>query len=498
MDVFYLTKCLTHSTINQHQVCLIAKEMITRSPLLNALASRSQLHQPSTSTVLITSFDFSTKPSTARTEGIQQTERAKKNRDKFERFKKTRICEEFKTTGLCQFGRGCYHAHSLDELKSPIYFDRAEELAKQRNRPVQAADYLDAKVESILRKPKGVLGVLQDLEKSKGVKYLVVTPMMYSQDLLEHTRYVEKSSIEINVPILKRKWFLTETQVKALKEVVGPRYNPATDTFRLVKRYRKPYTEIFDKESVHDQSIRTLFEIISQVRAAFPEEYVHQENCYPIYDEETKVFFETWQLIREIKPKTTVQNFDLWAKTCLKEINENGKPINKIVDDKLTSFVFLKKMLEECDEFDLDEKQRIQMLQILSDFSQNTELAREHFETFLALKPRFTERQRDFVRKFFAQYVHQMLDSKLTEYNVFNIREFYLENQVTPSLELEFSRITVAGIIEETKVSPEEAANEETELKPSDVISVETETSGLGKNAEEGAQQLQVDKQGKL
>ncbi|KAH9251824.1 hypothetical protein BASA81_010267 [Batrachochytrium salamandrivorans] len=199
---------------------------------------------------------------------------------KFQRATKTRLCEEFRTTGECVWGSRCLSAHSLGELQPPVYFDRAVELAKQDGAPwANHFHLLEAQIQATLSKKRGFKPILDTMRSINGCELGATLLVQYVPETLLKEQMVEKAYVQIKLPQLINTWFLTESQAWAVKQVVGARYKPSKDLFRLTRHNHRPYKEILDPECVYDDSIQQLYEIVQGVRTHFPLPYVDADNC---------------------------------------------------------------------------------------------------------------------------------------------------------------------------------------------------------------------------
>lgn len=207
-------------------------------------------------------------------------EKRAKSLAKFQRATKTRLCEEFRTTGECVWGDRCLSAHSLGELQPPVYFDRAVELAKQDGlAQVNHFHLLEAQIQSTLSKKRGFKPILDTIRSINGCELGATLLVQYVPETLLKEQMVEKAYVQIKLPQLVNSWFLSESQAWAVKQVVGARYKPSKDLFRLTRHNHRPYKEILDPECVYDDSIQQLCEIVQGVREHFPLPYVDADNC---------------------------------------------------------------------------------------------------------------------------------------------------------------------------------------------------------------------------
>ena len=162
----------------------------------------------------------------------------------------------------------------------------------------------------------------------------------WSNENLARVQHVDKASIQISLPVLAQQWFLNFEQVDALKKVLGPRYDPNADAFRLVRRVRKPQVEILDRSVVHDPMIRTLCEMVQIVKASsnFADVYFH-DNIGSVNAREDPYEFEPFV---SGPPRTEKQAFthflkrrdeDVHALTgWLSQLDMNGIEMSEIVE----------------------------------------------------------------------------------------------------------------------------------------------------------------------
>lgn len=210
-------------------------------------------------------------------------EKKEKYEEKFKRATKTRLCEEFRTTGECVWGDRCLSAHSLAELQPPVYFDAAVDLAKKDFAPHPNHHHLlEAQIQACFRKKRGFKPVLDTLRAINGCELGASLMVEYVPATLLKEQMVEKAYIQVKCKQLANTWFLSEPQMWALKQVIGQRYKPEKDLFRLTRRNHQPYREILNYETVYDHNIMQLYEIAKGVRELYPEPYADADNCSPV------------------------------------------------------------------------------------------------------------------------------------------------------------------------------------------------------------------------
>lgn len=236
-----------------------------------------------------------------------------KKMDKIAFKAKTMLCPEYMSTGKCPRGRFCFKAHSMAELSPPVFFDRADVIHKEKKRldaPVQAEDYHEAYIEGLLKRDSGYLDVLGDLSSSNACILSTTSSFVWSAEKLARIRQVSKATVQVSMAGLQKHWFLNEDQTTALKKVLGPRYDPSQDSFRLVRRVRKPDVEILNPATVHDKMIRLLYETVQQVKlnSNFKDVYFH-DNTTPILLDSDPYLFEAFPTA---PPRTERQTFSAW------------------------------------------------------------------------------------------------------------------------------------------------------------------------------------------
>jgi len=190
---------------------------------------------------------------------------------------KTALCPQHVATGKCENPK-CYYAHSLAELKTPAYFAQAEAAAAQEARPITADDLLFARAEAVFRKGSGFKSLVENM----GIQAATTSVAEWSQAKLDMVRLVEKASLTVPISALKNNWNLSPVEETLLKQVVGPRYDPETNTFKLVKRNRKPYSEELNEDVVYDPLIKTLVQVVQEVKKHAPKPYADAVNVAPV------------------------------------------------------------------------------------------------------------------------------------------------------------------------------------------------------------------------
>ena len=190
-----------------------------------------------------------------------------------EKKRKTQLCSEYEAKGSCS-KPNCTYAHGMAELRSADFLQVAEESAKAAGRPMNASDLVHARLGSIGRRKTGLGSILEGLD----VKKEVVSNIVFSSEDLDYVRMVMKAAIEVPVTTLANHWHLNAEQMNILKLVVGPRYNPDTDSFRLVKRNRAPFTKKLDDATVYDPLIEKLVLLVGEVKKAAPAPYAFTED----------------------------------------------------------------------------------------------------------------------------------------------------------------------------------------------------------------------------
>jgi hypothetical protein len=209
--------------------------------------------------------------------GKAQERRRQKRKEDLQSVAKSQLCTEYLAEGKCSHGAACWFAHGLGELKSPLYFDGAEKLAKDAGRPVDAGDLETARMDLLRRRGAG----LNDILKGMLFKKEAVSQYKYSDVHLDYVRALEKVSLNIPIDIMQSHWHLTTEQTVLLKAVVGPRYDPDQNSFRLVKRYRAPFTNLFDPETSFDPLIEKLCMLVSEVKKAAPPVFAFESDAIP-------------------------------------------------------------------------------------------------------------------------------------------------------------------------------------------------------------------------
>jgi len=74
--------------------------------------------------------------------------------------------------------------------------------------------------------------------------------LRYDKDLTESVLAVDKVSLTVSLADLKRKYELSAEHVETIRQVVGTRYDPATGTVTLLRRFRIGNPDIH-KASIH-------------------------------------------------------------------------------------------------------------------------------------------------------------------------------------------------------------------------------------------------------
>lgn len=186
---------------------------------------------------------------------------------------KTALCTDFLATGKCSRAN-CTFAHGFGELKSPVYFDRAQELADARGSRITADDLIQARTDLILAQKSKFSSLLGQI----GAKKELVSNVEWSSEKLDFVRMVQKVSITIPINVLANQWHVNTDQLTVLKKVLGPRYDPEENEFKLTRRNRAPFTEVADEQTVFDALIDRLVLMVSEVKRVVPPIYSFEED----------------------------------------------------------------------------------------------------------------------------------------------------------------------------------------------------------------------------